>query len=165
MSTITVTFDPPVPSDTPAVFNTKAFTLLGNLNTWSSQANVIATELGTAGGGASAIVYKAIPQNSQSAAYTAVLADAGKHILHPSADTTARTFTIPANSAVAFDIGTALTFINQNGAGVLTIGITSDTMRQANTGLTGNRTLAANGIATAVKLTATEWIINGTGLT
>ena len=106
-----------------------------------------------------------IPQNSQSSAYTLVLSDAGKHIFHPSADTTARTWTIPANSSVAFPIGTAVTFVNQDAAGVITIAITTDTMRLAGAGTTGNRTLAANGIATAMKVTATEWIISGTGLT
>jgi hypothetical protein len=106
-----------------------------------------------------------IPQVSQSAAYTLVLADAGKHIFHPSADTTARTWTIPANASVAFAIGTAVTFVNQNAAGVITIAITTDTMRLAGAGTTGSRTLAANGIATALKVTATEWIISGTGLT
>jgi hypothetical protein len=107
---------------------------------------------------------KAIAQNSQSAAYTAVLADANKHILHPSADTTARIFTIPANSSVAYPVGTTLTFVNQNGAGVITIAITTDTMRLAGPGTTGSRTLAANGIATAFKITTTEWLISGTGL-
>jgi hypothetical protein len=67
--------------------------------------------------------FRIIPQNSKSEAYELVLADSGKHILHPSADTTARIFTIPANSTVAFPIGTAITFINQNGAGVVTIAI------------------------------------------
>lgn len=109
--------------------------------------------------------YLNIPQNSQSTAYTAVITDAGKHLLHPSADTTARIFTIPANSSVAYPIGTALTFINQASAGVVTIAITTDTMRLAGAGTTGSRTLAANGVATAVKLTSTEWIISGTGLT
>lgn len=109
--------------------------------------------------------YLNIPQNSQSTAYTLVATDAGKHILHPSADTTARTWTIPADSSVPYPIGTAITFINQNGAGVITIAITSDTMRLAGTGTTGNRTLAANGIATCIKVTSTEWIISGTGLT
>lgn len=105
-----------------------------------------------------------IPQNSQSTAYTLVLSDANKHILHPSADTTARTMTIPANAAVAFPIGTAVTFVNQNGAGVMTIAITTDTMRLAGPGTTGSRTLAANGMATALKVTSNEWIISGTGL-
>jgi hypothetical protein len=106
-----------------------------------------------------------IAQNSQSTGYTLVLGDANKHLLHPSADTTARTFTIPANSSVAFPTGTAITFVNQSGAGVMTISITTDTMRLAGAGTTGSRTLAANGIATALKITSTEWIISGTGLT
>jgi hypothetical protein len=119
----------------------------------------------TTADGTNAVGFKTIPQNSQSAAYELVLADSGKHILHPSADTTARTFTIPANGAVAFPIGTAITFVNQASAGVVTIAITSDTMRLAGAGTTGSRTLAANGVATAIKLTATEWIISGVGLT
>ncbi len=106
-----------------------------------------------------------IPQNSKSAAYTTVLTDGQKHIFHPSADTTARSFTIDSNANVAYPIGTAITFINQHSAGVLTIAITTDTMRLAGAGTTGSRTLAADGIATAVKVTATEWIISGTGLT
>lgn len=105
--------------------------------------------------------FRNIPQNAQSTAYSLVLTDAGKHILHPSADTTARIFTIPANASVAFPIGTAITFVNQVSAGVLTIAITTDTMRLAGAGTTGSRTLAANGVATAVKLTSTEWIISG----
>ena len=103
--------------------------------------------------------------NSQSADYTLVASDDGKQIFHPSADTTPRTWTIPANGSVPFSIGTCITFINQNGAGTITIAITTDTMRLAGAGTTGSRTLAANGIATAVKITSTEWIINGTGLT
>lgn len=116
----------------------------------------------TAAGGAGGAT---IPQNSQSSAYTLVIGDAGKHIFHPSADTTARIWTIPANSSVAFQIGDAVTFVNQNGAGVITIAITTDTMRLAGAGSTGSRTLAANGVATALKVTSTEWIISGTGLT
>jgi len=109
--------------------------------------------------------YLNIPQNSKSAAYTTVLGDAGKHIFHPSADTTARTWTIDSNANVAYPVGTAITFINQNGAGVITIAIASDTMRLAGAGTTGSRTLAANGVATAIKVASTEWIISGTGLT
>lgn len=106
-----------------------------------------------------------LAQNIQSANYTLVGNDAGKHILHPSSDTTARTFTIPANSAVDFPIGTVVTFVNQASAGVLSIAITTDTMRLSPGGTTGTRTLAANGVATAIKLTSTEWIIYGAGLT
>lgn len=114
------------------------------------------------------IAYKTeglILQSSKSADYTLVMSDAGKHILHPSADTSARTWTIPANSSVPYRIGTAITFINQHGAGAISIAITSDTMRLAGAGTTGTRTLAADGAATAVKITATEWIIYGAGIT
>ena len=105
-----------------------------------------------------------IPQNSQSAAYTLVLADAGKHIFHPSGDANARTFTIPANSSVAYTIGTAITFINMTSQ-VVTIAITTDTMYLSSTGTTGSRSLAQYGSATAVKMTSTTWLISGSGLT
>jgi len=126
---------------------------------------VLSWTTATATPGSGNVGYLNIPQNSQSAAYTLVLADSGKHILHPSADTTARTFTIPANGTVAFPIGTAITFVNQNGAGTITIAITTDTMRLAGSGATGSRTLTANGTATALKITATEWLISGVNLT
>lgn len=104
-----------------------------------------------------------IPQNSRSAAYTLVIGDAGKHIFHPAADTSARTFTIPANASVAFPIGTTITFVNEWGAGVVTIAITTDVMQWAGSGTTGSRTLAAGSMATILKITATKWIITGTG--
>jgi hypothetical protein len=104
-------------------------------------------------------------QNSQSAAYTLVLGDANSHIYHPGADTTPRIWTIPANASVAFPIGTFVTFINDTSGGAITVAITTDTMILGGAGTTGSRTLAANGIATAVKMTATRWIISGTGLT
>lgn len=106
-----------------------------------------------------------IPQVAKSTAYTLVLTDAGKHIYHPSADGTARVWTIPANASVAFPIGAAVTFVNGHGAGVITIAINTDTLRWAADGSTGSRTLAANGMATAIKVTATEWKITGEGLT
>ena len=61
-------------------------------------------------------------------------------------------------------IGTAITIVNQNSAGTLTLSAI-DTLRLSPTGATGTRTLTANGIATALKITTTEWIISGPGLT
>jgi hypothetical protein len=104
-----------------------------------------------------------LPQNSQSAAYTLVLSDSGKSIVHPITDNNARTFTIPANGSVAYPVGTAVTFINM--INTVTIAITTDTMYLAGTGTTGSRTLAAYGVATAIKVTSTSWIISGNGLT
>ena len=114
--------------------------------------------------GTDAVGFKNIPQNSQSAAYTLVLADAGKHIFHPVADNNARTFTIPANSSVAYPIGTAITFINMAVANV-TIAITTDTLTLSPAGTSGSRTLATNGSATCIKITSTQWLISGSGLT
>lgn len=148
----------PVDADAMLLSDSTALTAPKKL-TWANLKATLKTYFDTLYGTAS------INQNSKSAAYTLVLGDANKHLLHPSADTTARTFTIPANSSVSFPIGTAVTFVNQNGAGTLTIAITTDTLRLAGPGTTGSRTLAANGIATALKVTSTEWIISGTGLT
>jgi len=106
-----------------------------------------------------------LQQNIQSANYTTVASDSGRHILHPATDTTPRTLTIAANSSVPYKIGTAITFVNQASAGTLTIAITTDTMRLARQGTTGSRTLVNNGMATALKITENEWIISGTGLT
>ena len=114
--------------------------------------------------GTNEVGFKNIPQNSQSAAYTLVLADAGKHIFHPSTDANARTYTIPANSSVAYPIGTAITFINMTAA-VVTIAITTDTMYLSSAGTTGSRSLAQYGSATAIKMTSTTWLISGSGLT
>lgn len=119
----------------------------------------------TAAGIAGAQIFPGLPQNSKSAAYTTVLADANKHLYHPSADTTARIWTIDSNANVPYDIGTTLTFVNDSSAGVITIAITTDTLVLAGAGTTGSRTLAANGQATAIKVTATRWQISGVGLT
>jgi hypothetical protein len=113
--------------------------------------------------GTDAVGFRNTPVNSQSAAYETVLADSGKTILHPVADDNARTFTIPANSSVAYPVGTVISFVNlQN---TVTIAITTDTMYLANDGDTGNRTLAEYGMASAMKVASTTWIISGNGLT
>jgi hypothetical protein len=114
--------------------------------------------------GTDAVGFRNIPQNSQSANYTLVLADNGKHIFHPVGDNNARTFTIPANSSVAYPIGTVLTFINMAAAPV-TIAITTDTLTlSSSAGSTGSRTLAQYGSATCIKITSTSWIISGSVL-
>jgi hypothetical protein len=113
--------------------------------------------------GTDAVGFRNTPVNSQSAAYETVLADSGKTILHPVADDNARIFTIPANSSVAYPVGTVISFVNlQN---TVTIEITSDTMYLANDGDTGDRTLAEYGMASAMKVASTTWIISGNGLT
>jgi hypothetical protein len=105
----------------------------------------------------------AIQQNIQSAAYTLVLADRGKCIHHPASDANNRTFTIPANSSVAYDVGTVISFSNE--VNTVTIAITTDTLTWAADNSSGSRSLAAGGVATAMKITSTKWLISGVGLT
>lgn len=110
-----------------------------------------------------AVGYLDIPQNAQTGNYTLVIGDRGKHIYKASGGS-GETITIPANASVAFPIGTVVVVINQGG-GTLTIAITSDTLTQAETGDTGARVLADDGIATLIKVTSTAWMISGVGIT
>lgn len=116
----------------------------------------------SAASAASAIGFRGIPASGAGAsgAYTLVAADAGELVY----TTTSRTVTIPANSSVPFEIGTTIVFISGAGA-TTTIAITSDTLLLVGPGTTGTRTLAAHGMATAVKVAATTWYISGNGLT
>ena len=113
--------------------------------------------------GTNKLGFKEIPQNNQTANYTLILTDSGKHI--HKGGTTAYTVTIPANSSVAFPIGTAVTFVNSAASGNVTISITTDTMRLAGAGTTGSRTLAPYGVATVIKVSDTLWMISGSGIT
>jgi hypothetical protein len=121
-----------------------------------------ASATSTAANGAKALGFKGIPASSapSSGAYTLVAADSGEMVY----TTTTRTVTIPSNASVPFEIGTSIVFISGAGA-TTTIAITSDTMLLAGAGTTGSRTLAAHGMATAVKVAATTWYISGNGLT
>lgn len=105
--------------------------------------------------------YLDVPQVSKTANYQLVLCDAGKHILM---NGTSLTLTIPANGAVAFPIGTILGIINAN-ATSLSVAITTDTLKLANSTSSGTRTLAQNAMAVLVKIGTTEWIIAGPGVT
>jgi hypothetical protein len=103
-------------------------------------------------------------QNSQSAPYTFAMTDAANQVYHPSSDTTARTWTIPANGSVAFGVGTKIDVVNDCSAGVLTIAITSDTLVWFPAGSTGSRSVAACGEVTLTKIGSTRWAIAGVGI-
>jgi hypothetical protein len=122
-------------------------------------ANVLAATTATPANG---VGYIGLPVSSVTSTGTLTIADAGKLVY---ITTTGQTVTIPANGSVAFPIGTAITFIAGPSATTLSIAITTDTMYLASSGTTGTRTLAAYGMATAVKVAATTWFINGSGLT
>lgn len=114
--------------------------------------------------GSNTVGYLIVPQNSQGASYNVLLADTGRHLYHAIGQAAA-TYTIPTNANVPFSVGAAITFINFS-ANAVTVAVTStDTLYLSSAGTTGNRTLAQYGIATAVKITSTSWIISGSGLT
>ena len=99
--------------------------------------------------------------STKTTSYTAVLTDAGQQLQFGAASLTG---TIPANASVAYPVGTTLIFVNLY-SGNLTIAINSDTLYLANSGSTGSRTLAGNyGVATALKIGSTSWVIYGNGL-
>jgi hypothetical protein len=162
-------------SVTAETFNTDQITVVGNrISTTVTNANLEIECNGTGGvvintlaeattaSTARSAGYLGIPASAVSTTATLTIADAGEHIY---VTTTGQTITIPAAASVAYPIGTTLTFIAGPSATTVTIAITSDTLRLAGGTSTGTRTLAANGMATAVKVAATTWYINGTGLT
>jgi len=105
--------------------------------------------------------YIGVPQSTVSTTNTLSISDAGKHIY---VTETAQIITIPANDLVAYPIGTTIQFIAGPTADVVTIR-NNDNMYLSGTGTTGDRSLAAYGMATAIKVDATTWFISGNGLT
>ena len=104
---------------------------------------------------------RGLPVNVQTgAAYTLALGDEGSIIAHSGA--TAQTITIPANSSVAFPVGTAVTVVNEPSAANVTVSITTDTLNRGDgTAGTGSRTVPANSVVTLIKTSATTWMITG----
>ncbi len=111
-----------------------------------------------------------IPINFQISNYTTVLSDVGKCIRHRNG--AGATYTIADSASVAYALGDWIMFANYGGDN-LTIDVTAlsgDIMTLAGTASTGARTLAQNGICTALCILVQEtgeleWLISGTGLT
>lgn len=102
---------------------------------------------------------KDVPQNAKTAAYTLTLTDRGKSI---DVSTGGITITVPLNSAVDFPIGATVSITNLASTAITVS--SSATLRQAGTTNTGNRTLAAYGMATLRKVETDTWFISGAGL-
>jgi hypothetical protein len=156
-------------------FNTDQITVVGNrISTTVTNANlelecngsggvvINAVADATTASTAKSVGYLGLPQSATATDGTLAMSDAGKHIY---VTTAGQTIAIPDNSLVAYPIGTTLTFIAGPSATTVLIVINTDTLRLAGSSSTGTRTLAANGMATAVKVASTLWYINGIGLT
>jgi hypothetical protein len=110
------------------------------------------------------IGYRDAPQNLQTGSYGLVLADRGKSVQFNGVGPF--TCTIPANSSVAYPVGTTIVLCN-NSSSALTISIPgSDSLVLAGTGSGGfgvSRTLASNGLATLYKGASQLWFVSGAG--
>ena len=145
LGTVTVS----LPATTGTILTTAGGTLTGELIVSASTGP---TDIASVG-------FRGSPLNTQNAAYTFVLTDSGKTIFH---DEVTATYTIPANSSVAYPIGTVITIVNNNGAGAITLAITTDTLRRGDgTAGTGSRTIASDSVVTIQKTKSTEWMITG----
>ena len=109
------------------------------------------------------IGYLNIPQNANNSSYTIVAGDSGKHIFN-STNATSLTYTIANNTNVPLAVGTAITMVNGNTATLTIAGQTGVTIQLAGTTTTGSRTLAAGGLATAIKVGTNRWFVSGAGV-
>ena len=125
---------------------------------------ISATTVNDTAGTGYTIGYRQMPQNNQAAAgtYTLVLADDGKHVYLTGGTT--NTLTVPANSSVAFAIGTVITVVNNN-SGSCTITGPASSLQLANGTAATSRTLATKGMASMVKVATDFWYVSGAGVT
>lgn len=133
---------------------TAYFRILGNGECYTLQ-----PPAATGVGGMFQVGYADMPLNSQAGGYTLVIGDRSKMVMQ----TAVAGIIIPANSGVAFPIGTVIMLYNNSGSPI-TISITTDTLTLLPSALTGARTLASQSIATIWKVAATSWRIWGFGL-
>ena len=98
-----------------------------------------------------------IPQNAQTSAYVLTLADDGKHI-----SITTGGVTVPED---IFAIGDNITIFNNSASNQTITQGTGATLRAGGSTATGNRTLAAYGVATILCVGADVFVVTGTGLT
>jgi hypothetical protein len=99
-------------------------------------------------------------RNAQNADYTFQRTDHKRLVYHSSAST--HTWTIDSNANLALPLNTEIYLVN-DGAGAVTIAITTDTLRWQSS--TGPRTLAQHGSCTLRKVAATTWrVVNFDGV-
>jgi hypothetical protein len=109
-----------------------------------------------------AIGYRDIPQVSFTGNATIATTDAGKHFY--STQSTNYTLTIANNASQSFQVGAAITIVNQ-GTGTITIAQGSGvTLYLAGNATSGNRSVSTFGMATVMKVATDTWFINGTGV-
>jgi hypothetical protein len=108
------------------------------------------------------IGYRDVPQIT-AANLTLITSDAGKH--YYGSNTNPITLTIPTNANVAFNIGTAISIVNQ-GTGNITVANAAGVSLYlaGNSTVSNNRTITTYGMATLLKVNTNTWFINGAGV-
>jgi hypothetical protein len=99
---------------------------------------------------------RAIPQNSQSTAYTLTSTDTGKHVSISSGN-----ITVPPG---VFTIGDVVTVFNNNTTSRTVNANANITCYLAGTTNTGNRTIGSRGLVTVLCVAANTFVISGAGL-
>jgi len=113
-------------------------------------------------GTGTAVGYRDIPQVSFAGNTTIATTDAGRH--YYSTLSTGNVLTIANNASQGFQVGAAISIINQ-GTGNITVAQGSGvTLYLAGNATSGNRTVATFGMATLIKVATNTWFINGTGV-
>jgi hypothetical protein len=113
-------------------------------------------------GSATAVGYRDIPQVSFTGNTTIATTDAGRH--YYSVLSTGNVLTIANNASQGFQVGAAITVVNQ-GTGNITVAQGSGvTLYLAGNATSGNRTVTTFGMATIIKVATDTWFINGTGV-
>jgi hypothetical protein len=136
-------------------------------NTLTASGNVTGSNLITSGNvtgntAGFAIGYRDVPQVSFTGNVTMATTDAGKHFY--STQSTSYILTIANNASQGFQVGAAITVINQ-GTGNITVAQGSGvTLYLAGNATAGNRTISTFGMATCIKVATNTWFINGTGV-
>ena len=109
-----------------------------------------------------AIGYRDIPQVSFTGNATIATTDAGKH--YYSTLSTGNVLTIANNASQGFQVGAAISIVNQ-GTGTITVAQGSGvTLYLAGNATSGNRSVSTFGMATIMKVATDTWFINGTGV-
>jgi hypothetical protein len=156
-----------VPTNVSAFTNDAGYVTAEVTGNFSATGNIIGANLVTNGNVAGnvlgfAIGYRDIPQISFTGNTTIATTDAGKH--YYSTQNTNYTLTIANNASQGFQVGAAISVVNQ-GTGNITIaqgfGVS---LYLAGNATAGNRTISTFGMATIMKVATDTWFINGTGV-
>ncbi len=133
------------------IISANNITVLGNITAGNISSNVNGFAIG----------YRDIPQVVFTSNATLALTDAGKHYF---SSNSANVITVPNNSTVSFNIGAAVTIVQQGTANLTITPDSGVTMYLSGNSTSAARTLGNYGMATLMKVATDTWFINGTGL-